>query len=221
MGKCTQAAFLYNGGLRLWQRISDSRFQFSDFYSNVGSVSSNFDKAQNRTLSHLDKCTSSSMTHMQPVSSGDITRCHCEDRMVCALALKSYDEFRYWLRYGACSLFCVILLLPKKLTHWCANEFLWDRMYIRRIVSSSNNSAEALRFFVDVIVGKNDPMLSSPSKIPAISFWGHCYDDTGSITSDLSPKMILIDVILPEVARIPALQRLANEIRVEVDAMFA
>jgi len=190
--KGIQSAFLYNDRLQLWQRISDNRFQFSDFYSNISSASNNnFDKAQNPNLSHLDRCTSSSMAHRQPVSPGDITRCHCEDRMACALALKSYDEFRYWLR-----------------------------MYTRRIVSSSIDSAEALRFFVDVIMGKDDPMSTSWHKKPALSFWSHVYDNNHAILSDLSPKMLLGNVILPEVARIPALQRLANEIRVEVDAMI-
>ena len=111
-------AFVYNEPAEIWMRVADSRFVLSDFYSTLpvsskapsgknlelcaledsvrmGNLSSSLKPSRRLTSSHAD----AAYRQTQDVSGDDIiTRGHCEDRMACAIALRSPDEFEIWLK---------------------------------------------------------------------------------------------------------------------------
>jgi protein HIRA/HIR1 len=93
-------AFVYHVDTQLWLRVSDSRFVVSDFYSTLPSNKT----AVRGSLSFLQDAICSSVT--APTRRGGngmleqdriVTRSHCEDRMACAVALRSSREFQHWL----------------------------------------------------------------------------------------------------------------------------
>ena len=108
----TIQAFVYNLPLEMWVRISDGRFVLSDFYSSLPSMESSMSSG---TLSKLDDAvragsiesaldpahrsrTREVYLYAEDNASYVATRSHCEDRMACALAVRSPSEFKHWLR---------------------------------------------------------------------------------------------------------------------------
>mmetsp|Transcript_12645 Transcript_12645/g.23702 ORF Transcript_12645/g.23702 Transcript_12645/m.23702 type:complete len:1159 (+) Transcript_12645:87-3563(+) len=106
--------FIYNRDMEIWIRISDNRFIFSNFFSTVPQS-----KLQKGILAKVDEtvrsCSSeSSSINRAPISSASqmfyvneddksnfqsfATKSHCEDRLACALMLRSKDDFEHWLR---------------------------------------------------------------------------------------------------------------------------
>jgi protein HIRA/HIR1 len=100
--------------MEVWMRISDNRFAFSQFFSTVPQS-----QLQRGLLAQIDEmvrtCSStptqvscgsiSSASEMYYVNQDDksslqsfATKSHCEDRLACALMLKSKDDFEHWLR---------------------------------------------------------------------------------------------------------------------------
>ncbi len=98
--------FVYNRDMEVWTRISDERFIHSNFYTTVPSS-----RLARGLLSMMDETvkgrrgminsTASSMCNLldddENCLQSFVTRAHCEDRLACALALKSSDDFRHWL----------------------------------------------------------------------------------------------------------------------------
>jgi len=105
--------FVYKRSMELWLRVADSRFILSDFYSTLpstktspngilfkmedavrsGSVSSSLKPSHRGRDGH----SAAMFQNGENASSGNIvTRSHCEDRMACAAALGSVDEFKTW-----------------------------------------------------------------------------------------------------------------------------
>mmetsp|Transcript_51008 Transcript_51008/g.153332 ORF Transcript_51008/g.153332 Transcript_51008/m.153332 type:complete len:172 (-) Transcript_51008:351-866(-) len=130
-----------------------------------------------------------------------VTRMHCEDRMACALALGSGGEFRRWL--GA---------------------------YAR--VLSSAGEAGRLRALVDLLLGSPSEEEDAGADASYGDEWGEALDD-GNIAVcccwwlSLAPSTLGLDrvetvkrVIVPEMSRNRALQRLTNEITLEIDALM-
>lgn len=115
--------FIYNRDMELWMCISDSSaFVVSDFYStlpsdNVPGLSVGSDQRRDEgMLAKMDRIVRSSssviasakqlyqkITFSESGSTTDrtVTRSHCEDRLVCSIALGSPHEFKTWLRYYA------------------------------------------------------------------------------------------------------------------------
>jgi protein HIRA/HIR1 len=105
--------FAYDRSLELWLRVSDSRFVLSDFYSGlpskatgdlsridesvrIGSVTSSIRPGHRGRLQNATGTSMFGATESDPTSYL-MTRSHCEDRISCALALKSPEEFKHWL----------------------------------------------------------------------------------------------------------------------------
>ena len=108
-------AFLYDKPSELWIRASDSRFLLSDFHYGLppktlrrgplsrledavrmGSLNSSIKPSQLRR-SHGGRDGESIYDHDNNIGSFVPTRSHCEDRMACALVLRSASEFKEWL----------------------------------------------------------------------------------------------------------------------------
>lgn len=95
-------AFVYSQDMELWHRIADSTFSLSEFYTTLPKGDGILSKL------HRAICLGGNGTvHSFPADLGDseaeylLTRAHCEDRMACAVALKSPSEFENWMRMYA------------------------------------------------------------------------------------------------------------------------
>ena len=184
-------AFVYDRGLELWLRTSDSRFLLSDFYSTLPSSNSKY----RGELSKMDDAvrTGASASCLRPSrrakTTGEghaaymynedgnfiSTRSHCEDRMACALALGSSTEFQYWLS-----------------------------QYVKNMVACGNESQ--LRMLVEML-------LSSREGISNSTWW---LSSSPTILS-LNRKSLVKTVVIPEMSKNRALQRLTNEVALEVE----
>lgn len=106
--------FIYNRDLEIWMRISDNRFVFSNFFSTLpisqlqrgllAKVDETVKSSFSEPLSQ-SRLAASSASEMYYVNEDDksslqsyATKSHCEDRLACALMLKSKEDFEHWLR---------------------------------------------------------------------------------------------------------------------------
>ena len=105
--------FVYNQNLEAWLRISDDRFLYSNFYSSVPSS-----KLSNGLLSSLDETvkgckngnnnnrrgtmetSAAAMYYLKEDDESNlqsfVTRAHCEDRLACAVLMRSKVDFEIW-----------------------------------------------------------------------------------------------------------------------------
>eukprot|EP00537_Pseudo-nitzschia_pungens_P009167 CAMPEP_0172380226 /NCGR_PEP_ID=MMETSP1060-20121228/70330_1 /TAXON_ID=37318 /ORGANISM="Pseudo-nitzschia pungens, Strain cf. cingulata" /LENGTH=1355 /DNA_ID=CAMNT_0013107977 /DNA_START=492 /DNA_END=4559 /DNA_ORIENTATION=- len=228
--------FIYDLPSELWMRVADSRFVLSDFYNSLPSCwSSSKKKASPKgggPLSKLDDSVrmgaaasslqrsrrSRSLLDHHPASiliasssnnntnnanasaTNDVdSRSHCEDRMACALALGSVSEFEFWFS-----------------------------MYVKVLSLTGNESL--LRLVIDMLLFGNrkqggvgaDADAGSPCQNGQASG-----DASGGISTcwwlSESPEVLGLDrvklvktVVIPEMSKNRALQRITNEIAVEV-----
>lgn len=140
--------FIYNRDMEVWIRISDNRFVFSNFFSSVPRS-----KLQRGILAKVDEtvrsCSSepssitrgslSSASEMYYVNDDDksslqsfATKSHCEDRLACALMLRSKDDFEHWLR-----------LYIRTLTSDADNDHL--RLIVDMLLHSTFGTEDGLR----------------------------------------------------------------------------
>ncbi|KAI2501187.1 TUP1-like enhancer of split [Fragilaria crotonensis] len=184
-------AFVYDRGLELWVRISDSRFLLSDFYSTLPSSNSKHRgelskmddavrtgaSASSLRQSRRAKATGEGHAAYMYNEDGNFisTRSHCEDRMACALALGSSIEFHYWLS-----------------------------QYVKNLVACGNESQ--LRMLVDMLLSSRDGISNS-------TWW---LSSSPTILS-LNRKNLVKTVVIPEMSKNRALQRLTNEVALEVE----
>jgi len=196
--------FLYNRDMELWMRVSDNRFMFSTFYSTIPCT-----KLAHGLLSKLDRTiqaqtprrgimseTSAAGIYQNNNEEDDLnsifTRSHCEDRIACALALRSSSDFRYWLS-----------------------------QYIRRLASEGNQTH--LRFVVDMLLDK----VTQTGNVNAPS---QCEEGTGNYLAcwwlssaksvlGLNRREAVQQVVIPEMSKNRALQRLMNEIATEINVV--
>ena len=193
--------FVYNHGLELWMRMSDSRFILSDFYSSLPGQN----ESPSGPLSHLNDlvCFGSHESSLQPTqragktagvifdqteTSGNFvpTRAHCEDRMACAFALGSNREFKHWMA-----------------------------MYARTLALGGQE--ESIRSMVHSLLGiPEEDSADHPDADSSTGCWWLLREDQ---ILGMARKDLVTDVVLPEVGRNRALQRLAKEISLEIDAM--
>lgn len=111
-------AFVFDQKAELWMKAADNRFVLSDFYSalpsakfspngelsrledavRIGALQASMKPAQRGRLRDTDR-HADEMFSRADLESGNFipTRAHCEDRMACAIALESADEFKKWL----------------------------------------------------------------------------------------------------------------------------
>jgi protein HIRA/HIR1 len=211
-------------------RVADSRFVLSDFYNSLPSSSLRTSSSSSSgkksiqipsgELSKMDDsvrmgAASSTLqrsrrgrsilgqggdTYTQTTTTtGDdsasyndvASRSHCEDRMACAVALGSASEFEYWFS-----------------------------MYVRTLAVTANEAM--LRMVVDMLMGKNvvDNGGAGPDSNGTEGGGGACW------WLSESPRVLKFDrtklirnVIIPEMSKNRSLQRVTNEISVEVNAL--
>jgi len=204
-------AFVYNHDLKLWVRVSDSRFTLSDFYDahNRGGPLAKVESATRAGLGRAVGLSSSSLYRQgnadgtAAVLRGTVSRSHCEDRMACALALASKTEFEHWLG-----------------------------LYVHRLAQDGNDGH--LRLLVDMLLGKNagvgmDAELDDAAMGIADGGEENGLDGKGDTTFwwlssaesilGVERKTALRKIVLPEMSKNRALQRLTNEIATELSSL--
>ena len=208
-------AFVYNQAVKLWSRVSDSRFVMSDFYNDTNSSSSfrtgksSLEKIEALTRAGTGKIAVGGVNAPTLCRYGGngqntdgrlgtaITRSHCEDRMACALGLGSSNEFELWL---GC--------------------------YIRRL---AQDGAEAhLRLVVDLLLGRGGSSVDMREgsdteashemarKNAGASLW---WLSSSEAVLDMDRKGAIRKIVLPEMSKNRALQRLTNEIATDFESM--
>lgn len=200
-------AFVYNDMSELWMRVADSRFVLSDFYSTLP-TSSKTKKATGGELSKLDdsvrmgaisstlKTSRRGRAHVGGHSDGAYNQTGDAGNDV---ATRSHCEDR---------MTCALAL-------GSASEFeFWFSMYARTLAMSGNESL--LRLVVDLLMGKGS------------STNGMDVEGSESLCWWLSeaPKVLTFDrikliksIVIPEMSKNRALQRITNEIAVEIEAL--
>jgi protein HIRA/HIR1 len=194
-------AFVYDKKSELWFRVSDSRFVLSDFYSalpsstsaSLGALSRMDDAVRLGSLQSSLKAAQRSRNYDRQADAiyeqGDeesgnflASRSHCEDRMACALVMKSVPEFKHWLR-----------------------------LYVR--VLAIRGQISQIRILVDILLqhGDESTAISSCQK-------SDCWWLSGAATQLNETGLSLIrDLVIPEISKSRVLQRLTNEISMEVE----
>ena len=188
--------FIYNRDMEVWMKVSDSNsFLMSNLYPSIPGMPAE----EEGLLSKMDQLVRSgasmeSAKQMYIKLAGNekqksqiiITRAHCEDRLACAMALRSASDFQVWISsYAKC-------------------------------LSSSGN-ADTLRFLVDVLLGNADDVETADNPPTPHSCWWF-NSITNSSCLGLNHKDIIRNKILPEMIKNRHLQRLTNEISMELDS---
>ena len=205
-------AFVYDLDLKLWVRVLDSRFTLSDFYDahHLGGPLAKVESATRAGLGRSVGLSSSSLYRQgnadgtAAILRGTLSRSHCEDRMACALALASKTEFEQWLG-----------------------------LYVHRLAQDGNDGH--LRLLVDMLLGKNtgadmdagldDVAMDAPDGGEGNDFGGKgnatfCWwlSSAESILG-MDRKTALRKIVLPEMSKNRALQRLTNEVATELSSL--
>jgi protein HIRA/HIR1 len=207
--------FIYDIESDLWMRMADSRFVLSDLYNTLPSMSSSSSKKTLAgELSKLDDSVRmgagtstlqrSRRQHNDDLSSNDVaSRSHCEDRMSCAVALGSASEFEYWFS-----------------------------KYIKILSLTGNESV--LRLVIDMLLGKdivttrncngesNSSAAGATTVAAASSSTTSCYcwwlSDSPKVLNCDRVKLVRT-VVIPEMSKNRSLQRITNEIAIEIDSL--
>ncbi|KAL3913858.1 MAG: hypothetical protein SGARI_000441, partial [Bacillariaceae sp.] len=213
--------FVYDRLSELWIRVSDSRFLLSDFYSTLpstalsmrsksappageltkmddavrmGAIASTLQKSRRGRLN--DAATIYAATSERNIDPSDVaSRSHCEDRMACCLALGSAAEFEYWFS-----------------------------MYIRTLAMTGDETL--LRMTVDMLMGQQtsggtgavanaNSNGDAGNNNTAACWW---LSDSPSVLKFDRIKLIRT-VVIPEMSKNRALQRVTNEISIEVNML--
>ena len=200
----TLQAFLYDRLSELWMRISDSRFVLSDFYSALpsrsekGTLSRIDDAVRLGTVqtalkpSHRSRSTAHSAAADRP---GDSL--YEDDATRNFIATRSHCEDRL-----ACA---VALESPSEFRHWLS-------CYAKALAISGQ--AAYLRQLIDLFLVS--PM-TGETRFPKSNFlwWIH----SGSGILGLDRHDLVKNVILPQISKNRALQRLTNEIALELTSL--
>ena len=198
-------AFVYDSNSELWIRVSDSRFVLSDFYTALPSTKSTDVLG---VLSKLDDAVR--MGSLQSsLKAGQRSRIvdryvngiyeHSEDETCNFMASRSHCEDRL-----ACSL---AMNSP--------SEFkLWLKNYVRILVIKGQSTA--LRILVDILLQQKEGQFVTETSIHKNTCWWLSYA-TKILTED---RFLLVkNLVIPEMSKSRQMQRLTNEISLEVDTI--
>lgn len=219
-GRVLQSSgFIFDRDMELWMRISDSKnFLLSDLYPSFPTGHDNAPHGREgqdhygvgilATMDRLVKSGASTMASARQMyqkvagnshhndttnstSEKVFIRSYCEDRLACAIALQSTSELQTWLKY-----------------------------YVR-CLSSGSGDEDALRFLVDILIGgrqfssgNHDPGSDRKGAIPPILSMVGDIQCLGLVGKDVISK-----AILPEMSKNRLLQRLTNEISMELECL--
>ena len=217
-------AFLYNRDLEEWQRIADSRFALSDF-SVARQVPSGSKADALGTLSALESLVSlngrGSSDHSAQAVFGSIinnagqkntvTRSHCEDRMACSLALGSAVEFKHWLR-----LYSRFLTTEGDETYLrCLCDVLLGKLPHQAHVGGGMQTQEDGGRNIDSVLTSPFEDGSHKKEEPSLMWRWWLGATTDSDILGLA-RVDLLRLVVAEMGRNRELQRLTNEIMIEI-----
>ncbi len=190
--------FVYNREIESWMRISDSSsFLLSEYYSSL--PTSKFG-VQNGALSKLEKMVHSGGSAMTSAK-----------HMFHKLLDNEKSTFQQIITRSHCEdrLACSVAL-------GSAAEFeIWLSLYARHLAFAGD--ADALRFLVDILLGVPTSNTAAAGGNESPSCWW--FVSIGMQTLGLDSKRIIKKCILPEMSKNRALQRLSNELAMELDAL--
>ena len=187
--------FIYNLDMEVWMKVSDSNtFLLSSLYTSTPRMACD-DKEG--LLSKMDRLVRSGAS-MESAKQMYIKLAENEKQTSQSIVTRAHCEDR---------LACAVAL-------GSASEFqIWISSYAKCL--SSSGDGDALRFLVDVLLGADDIETAENSSSPTPSCWWF-----SSITSSqclgLNNKDIIRNKILPEMSKNRQLQRLTNEISMEL-----
>mmetsp|Transcript_21823 Transcript_21823/g.53963 ORF Transcript_21823/g.53963 Transcript_21823/m.53963 type:complete len:1225 (-) Transcript_21823:17-3691(-) len=199
-------AFVYSEASELWMRVADGRFVLSDFYSTLPLSK----RAKNATgeLSKLEDAvrmgaTSSTLKagrRGRSYGHADSTYNQTRDESGNDVATRSHCEDR---------MACALAL-------GSAAEFKnWLSMYAKTLVMCGYESM--LRVLVDMLLGN---VTSTGSENGAPSSSSLCWWlSSASQILDFDRKKLVTSIVIPELSKNRALQRITNEISIEVKAL--
>jgi protein HIRA/HIR1 len=198
-------AFVYSETSELWMRVADSRFVLSDFYSTLPLLSKL--KKGRGELSKLDDAVRMGSTSgtLKAVRRGrsyghaDAAYNQARDESSNDIATRSHCEDR---------MACALAL-------GSASEFeYWLSMYVRSLTMCGYESL--LRILVDMLLGKISNGDMTDGQAPETLCWW--LSDATHILTCGRIKLITT-IVIPEMSKNRALQRITNEIAVEVESL--
>jgi protein HIRA/HIR1 len=191
--------FVYDRRLEVWLRVSDSRFVLSDFYSALPLTKSSVQGE----LSRMDDTVrlgslQSSLKASHRARTGDLYASEIfnqsEEGSGTYVASRAHCEDRM-----ACSL---ALNSAPEFKHWLS-------LYVRTICFRGNSSQ--IRTLIDMLLGK----VAARNSETKLGWWLSC----ACPLLQLDGKDLVKSIVLPEMSKNRALQRLTNEIAIEVDCL--
>jgi protein HIRA/HIR1 len=197
-------AFVYDRQMELWIRVSDSRFSLSDFYSSRPSLKA----GTTAVLSQIDDSTRmeasafSSRRGRDNITSSLYENGEERESSTSAVITRSHCEDRM-----ACAL---ALGSAFEFKHWLS-------LYVRQLTVEGNIAH--LRFVVDMLIGSllasSNTSAECDKKQAQYCWWLSSADSIFGLA-----KMDLVrDIVVPEMSKNRALQRLVNEIATEVKSL--
>jgi protein HIRA/HIR1 len=191
-------AFVYDKQAELWMRMSDSRFILSDFYS---AVPSSARASSHGALSKLDDtvrigCLQSSLKDSRRSHAdrhADAMYDQAEEETGNLLASRSHCEDR---------MACALAL------HSVADFKHWFGLYIRTL--ALRGLASQLRILIDMILGQS---LTAGSPTRDGCWWL----STAPTILQEDRKSLIRSIVIPEMSKNRALQRITNEVSLQID----
>lgn len=199
-------AFVYDSASELWMRVADSRFVLSDFYSTLPSLSK-AKKITNGELSKLDDsvrlgatCSSLKSSRRGRAFAGSHAdrAYHHNGEATSDMATRSHCEDR---------MACAVALNSD-------SEFeYWLTLFARTLAMSGNESS--LRVLVDMLSGKTlGSDLGEEESVQSPCWW---LSEAPKVLS-LDRMKLIKTIVIPEMSKNRALQRITNEIALEVNS---
>ena len=211
--------FIYDRESELWMRVADSRFVLSDFYNTLPSLSSSSSSssksssssAQKGELTKLDDsvrmgATSSTLQRSRKSRSAllmggsSTTLMSSDDGTINDVASRSHCEDRM-----ACAL---ALGSASEFEHWFS-------MYIKILSVTGNESL--LRLVMDMLLGKykEDTSGAATLSVSTTCWW---LSESPKVLGINRSKLVRT-VVIPEMSKNRALQRITNEIAIEAEGL--
>lgn len=189
--------FIYNRNMEIWMKVSDSNnFLVSNLYPSIPGMPS---EGQEGLISKIDRLVRSGAS-MESAKQMYIKLMENEKQTSQNIVTRAYCEDR---------LACAIALQSSL-------EFqVWISTYAKCL--SSTGDANTLRFLVDVLLGNSGvDMIDNNSHWVPTCWWFNSI--TSSQCLGLSGKDIIRNIILPEMSKNRQLQRLTNEVSMELES---
>eukprot|EP00956_Cyclotella_meneghiniana_P042902 scaffold249348_cov72-Cyclotella_meneghiniana.AAC.3 len=186
--------FIYNRNMEVWMRVSDSNsFLISNFYPSIPGMST---ESQGGVLSKIERLVSSGDA-MKSAKQMYIKLVESEKQTSQNIVTRSHCEDR---------LACAAVL-------GSASDFkVWIASYAKCLTSTSDSSS--LRFLVDILLGNSEDSTGSTGISNPTAWFNSVINCPGL---DLNNKDIIRHFILPEMSKNRLLQRLTNEVSMELE----